>query len=471
MRRELPMLLLALAGCAPSLRSDLTRVQDLSRTPLAVDLADRDVDTSSSGEVRAMLSSPLNADAAVRIAVMGNRPLRATLRELGIARGQLSQAGLLPNPRLGVEFLPERNTQLEFRVEYDLMGLVLAPMRARAATADFEAARYQSAAAVLTLGFEVRAAFFGLQAAEERLRVAQRTLETFAAGREAAQAMFAAGNIPALDLASQEATYQQARITVAETELEALDRREELQRLMGLHGEETRWTVVGPLPAVPEELAMPDHMETRAVRASLMVAELRSRMESAARRAGVARVAGLIPELSVDVHALTGNPEQGTDSGSQATWRFGAGLDMTLPVFNRSQGQARATEAEFDGLMERTLGAAIDTRSAAREARNHVASAHVRARQYDGVIVPARAAVLAQTVLQYNAMAVGVFQVLEARRAQLDAELNAIEMRRMYWTECASLDALLAGVRVEAPNASSMSQRTSMNTQATSGGH
>jgi outer membrane protein TolC len=40
--------------------------------------------------------------------------------------------------------------------------------------------------------------------------------------------------------------------------------------------------------------------------------------------------------------------------------------------------------------------------------------------------------------------------LLEARRAELDAGLAAVEARREYWTAKAELDALLAGRRVQA---------------------
>jgi cobalt-zinc-cadmium efflux system outer membrane protein len=84
-------------------------------------------------------------------------------------------------------------------------------------------------------------------------------------------------------------------------------------------------------------------------------------------------------------------------------------------------------------------------RSAAREIRNRVVSAHGRARQYQEVIAPAQRRVTEQTLLQYNAMQLGIFQLLEARQAELDVELEYIETLREYWSTVARLGALLAG--------------------------
>jgi outer membrane protein TolC len=88
---------------------------------------------------------------------------------------------------------------------------------------------------------------------------------------------------------------------------------------------------------------------------------------------------------------------------------------------------------------------AVEIRSAAREVHSRVTSAYARARQYQNVILPAQRRVTAQTLLQYNAMQLGIFQLLEARQAELDAELDSTDTLREYWTAVAELGALLAG--------------------------
>lgn len=119
-----------LAGCT-SIRPDLRYVEDATQVRTADVTAD--VDPSVPREAKDLLAKPLDADAAVRIALLDNRELRATLREMGVARGQLVQASVLPNPVVEVEALPERTSNFELRAEYDVTGLVLAPIRARAA--------------------------------------------------------------------------------------------------------------------------------------------------------------------------------------------------------------------------------------------------------------------------------------------------------------------------------------------------
>jgi outer membrane protein TolC len=258
--------------------------------------------------------------------------------------------------------------------------------------------------------------------------------------------MVAAGNVSELDVASEEVAYERARIDVAKLELELATERENLQRLLGLHGAATSWVVRGGLPPVGPRPEVDGDLERRALTANLLLVERRQRLEALARRAGWTRAAGWIPDVSVDVHGLHGDPEE--DAVPDADWRFGAGISAEIPLFDRRQGTVASLEAEFDALLETYHGLALEVRSAAREVRSRVASSHARARQYQEVILPAQRRVTEQTLLQYNAMQLGIFQLLEARRAELDVELDSVETLREYWTAVAELGALVAGLHV-----------------------
>ena len=453
---------LGATGCmASSIGADVARVRGLADVTTLAQVADADVDSAPDQDARRILAQPLDADAAVRVALLNNRELRATLREMGIARGHVIQAGLLPNPVVEAELLPERNTQLELRVEYDITEALLAPRRARTAAPDLQATRYRAAAAVVELGYRVREAFYRAQSAEQRLALAQQVLDGFAAGRDAARALLAAGNIPELSLVHHEAAYEHARVTVAQLELEVAVQRERVQRLLGAHGPLTNWRVRGPLALAPERVEVPDRLEARALSASLELIEMRYRLDGVDRQGSLARAEGWIPDVTLDVHALQGNPEDSPPLVSDQDWRFGGGVGVAVPLFDRNQGKARALDAEFDALSERYFGAATDLRSLARETRSRLQSAHTRAWQYQDVIVPAQRRVTEQTLLQYNAMQVGVFELLEARRRELDAELASVETLREFWTATAALDALLAGRSVTGAAAETGSPRMS----------
>lgn len=437
-------LTLAAACASSSLRPELHKVRTLAKVERLPPLPPGNAEIGASDDPAGILDKPLDADAAVRLALLNNRELRARLRELGVQYGQLVQAGLIGNPAFEAEISPERNTRLELRVEYDVMSLVMAPLRKRAAEHELQAARLEAAGAVVQLGYEVRTHFYGLQAAAQRLQVAQRSLEALAAARDAALALLEAGNVPPLEASLQISAYERARIVVAKLELELLERREQLQRLLGLFGKATEWTLGGQLQPVPDELEPVENVERRALEANLDLRASEQRLEALARQTGIARTEGWLPHLDADVHALYGDPER----ASEPRVRWGGGVGLELPLFDHNQGTLRAREAEFDSGLERYQGLALELRSAAREASNRLASAHARARQYQRVIVPAQSRVMEHMLLQYNAMQLGVFQLLEARRAQLEVELDYAETLREYWSAAAELSALLSGRRV-----------------------
>lgn len=445
MRREWIALSLATfaSGCiSTSVHEDRALVRELARVTTELAEVDQPVEDTSANEVAPLLEAPIDANTAVQIALINNRALRAELRELGIARARVLGASMLPNPLVEAELQPERQTSVELRVEWNIAGLLLAPLRTEAAHADLDRARLDVAGQVIDLGYRVRVAFYDLQAATEILGITQHALEALGAAREAAHALQAAGNMRALDVAARDAAYEEERVRVAEAELECILMRERLQRLLGLHGEETMWTVEGALPNAPQEDADVEGIERRAIEASLELRALRAQMVGAARRAGLARVEGMLPEVLVDVHVLVGD-------GATAT-QIGGGLAVRLPVFDRGDAEVAAYEHTLDAAFERYVGMAIDVRSQARETRARVLSAGTRARHYAQVILPARRHVLDETLLQYNAMQVSIFGLLSALRERQMREVDAVRTRHEYACALASMDALLAGHHVSA---------------------
>jgi len=434
-------------GCASgSIRSDVRRVQELTRAAALPRVIESRVDPSRDPAVQSSLREPLDADAAVRVALLANRELRAKLRELGVARGQLLQAGLFPNPRAEVEVLPERGSELELRVEYDITRAVLAPLRARAFDAELEAARYRVASAVVDLAYRVRIGYLRMQAAQQRLTIAQQALAALDAARLAARALFAAGNLPALDLATHEAAHDRAAVDVERIALELATERERFTRVLGLADAPPSWRLRALLPTAPARAMAADDLESRALRASLELRGAHQHLVGLARQAGFARTEGLVPDVTVDVHALTSRPGS-PGLGTPSDWRFGGGVSLSLPLFDRQQGNALALDAAWRAGVERYYGMAAELRSEARELQQRLNSSHMRARKYQEVILPGQSRVTEQSLLQYNAMQLGVFQLLAARREQLDAQLAYVDTLREYWSVVVEIEALLQGRR------------------------
>jgi outer membrane protein, heavy metal efflux system len=427
-----------LVACATTPRPGPARLEDLARGPLPLPPPVGSLEADAAREVRELLAEPLTPDSAVRIAMLQNRELRAVLLEIDAARGRAAQAGTLPDPAFRFSLRRpvdgDGALQKDFALEYALTRALLAPRQSAPGQAEVEAERLRAASAALELGVRVRIAFHSWQAAWLRLAATNRMLDALAAGRDAARALFEAGNLRELDLVVHEAAYESARATAAEVELDLLERREALHRLLGLHGGASAWTARTELPA-PEEPELVADAEAEAVRSSLQLAEMRQRLEALARRTGLARLRGRIPEVRIAALA-----EQ--DDGR---WEVGGGATFTIPLFERQRGALAAYEAEFDALLERYEGAAVAIRSAAREARHRLESTYRRARHHLEVVVLARRRVVDHALRQVNAMELDVFELLRFRRELLEADLAAADALRDYWIARAGWDALVSG--------------------------
>lgn len=77
-------------------------------------------------------------------------------------------------------------------------------------------------------------------------------------------------------------------------------------------------------------------------------------------------------------------------------------------------------------------------------------------------------ALLAETLLHYNAMQLGLDALLDAWRGRVEVEIDAADALREAHTAAAALDTILKGARVHAPRAANA---TADSNTRTSGGH
>jgi len=431
-----------LAGCvAHSTAPDYGAVQSLVRERTQVELEPRS--SPSRGNIdpaaKTLLAEPLSVENAVRVALLNNRELRADLLGMGVARGQLVQASLFPNLDFEAQVRfsqdPGPGPQWDFGAGIDITKVILNGKRRGVAEAELEAARFRAAGATLDLGYRVRLAYYRVQELTQQLGLRRTAAEVLAAGREAAQALHDAGNLTELDRSIEEAAAESAQLAVAEAEADLVDGREHLNVLLGLYAGDTAWSVEPQLPEPAASLGDLARIESRAIQASLELAEMRSLVNAAARRAGLTEASGWLPELNVELHA----------EHDGAYWEVGPALTGKLPLFDRQQGDVLSQQAELNALRERYIAQAVAIRAAIRAARSRASSALARAERYRNVLLPLRERVVKQTLLEYNAMQVGVFQLLQARRDQIDTGSASVSVLLEYWQARARLEQLLAG--------------------------
>ena len=458
-----------LAGCASvrpqSAFDDVEETLD-GRVPYRVAWhTGEDADREAADAVDALLADSLTAEAAVQVALLNNRRLQATYEDFGVAQAELVQAGLLANPIFGARALwsleESAPPNLGFNVALDFLDVFYRPLRRRVATSAYEAARYRVAGAVLDLAARTRAAFVSAQAAQARLDLQRRIVENTEAGYTASRLLREAGNVPAVDLLAEQALYEQARLDLLVAEGDVAEQREALTRLLGLFGENAAYRLAGTLPPVPDapdfptvtasgemgtDQTMPMRMpaeaafdveafERAAVAASLDLAAARQDVETAAVRLGLSGAEAVLPEL----HA---GAELERDDGE---WELGPEVEIALPLFDQGQARRAAARAELRRSRALYYATAVDVRSAARQLAQRLATTRRAGLHYQRVVLPLRAELAQQTLLQYNAMQTGVFGVLQAQQMEAEAARRYFDALAAYWEARADADLLLQG--------------------------
>ena len=441
-RSELLALLLpaVLTGCV----ARDAGYQDVRRTVAARaghDVRWYAVDDSSvaSKRTRELLATPLTVDSAVQIALLNSAQVQSAFEEIGVARAELVSAMSLPNPSLEAALLHHVDSggapDLAFRAKLSLTRLLFLPWKSGAGNAELDARAVNVAGAVLDVAFAVREAFYDHQADMQIVELLRSVARGARASFEAAKRIHAAGNMTDLDLANEQALYEQARLDLSQIESKLLVSRERLSARMGLWGRDAGFKIEDRLADPPDTAPDVRSLERRALEKSLDLSAAKKLYTAAARKRNLAQAEGLLPELSAGAEAERDDEE----------WKVGPVAELELPLFYQGQGEVAAAEAEMRREQQRHRALATAIRAAARATGSRLLIARERAVHIKTVLLPLRERIVSETQLAYNAMSVGVFQLLESKRAQIQAGRAYVEALRSYWIAQAEVDQLLAG--------------------------
>ena len=98
-------------------------------------------------------------------------------------------------------------------------------------------------------------------------------------------------------------------------------------------------------------------------------------------------------------------------------------------------------------------------------------AARDRAVYYERIMLPLRQQIVDETLLQYNAMQIGAFQLLMAKRDQIETGAEYIAALRDYWLARARLEQILAGGSPSAPPRMVESATSTSRGETRTGGH
>lgn len=412
--------------------------------------------------VAGVLSDTLDVDDAVRVAVLNNRHLQATYESVGIAQADLVQAGLFENPsfdvHIGYPVEEDHAPDLGLSVSMNFLDFFHIPLRKAVAESAMEEASLLLSRDVLMLVADVQQAFYSYQGALQKWDMIEQVLAASEAAYVAAVQLREAGNIRSLDLDTEQAFFEQARLESAYAELAILQSREALNQLMGLWGENAEtWAIHSRLPVMQDLPESIEEAEQMAVDNSLDLAAVAQKLETYAHQKGIVDATSVLPRLKL-----------GVDAEREEAWEVGPGIGVVIPLFDQGQARQASVAAQIKQMQATYYGLAVDVRANTRALRQQVLSHYRIARHYQDTIVPLSSRISVGTQQQYNAMQIGVFQLLTARQQEIAAGKQYIDALLTYWHSHVAYEALTRGImRGAAPVAEHVTSRMPSSSRST----
>ena len=432
---------LVLAGCASlSPDSGFDAVQHTARDRLGQDVswvrteAER---IAADQRVAELLGTPLSAEAAVQVALLNNRGLQASFDELGIADADRVQAGLLPNPGFTFGRLRQgTGSEIDRSLTFNLSHLLTMPMARDIAGQRLEQTRGAAIISVLSLASQVRKAYYTALAAEESVRYMLQVQSAAEAGAELARRQAQTGNWNKLQQAREQGFYADAALNLARAEQVRGEAREQLTRLLGLWGEQTRFRLPERMPELPASASELPDIERTAMAQRMDVQAARLRTEQVAKSLGLTRATRFVNALEFGVMRNSFSEDQ-TERGFE--------ISVELPLFDWGTARVARAEAIYMQSVNRAAQTAVDARSEVRGAYANYRIRHDIARHYRDEIVPLKKRISDENLLRYNGMLIGVFELLADARSQITSVNGYIEALRDFWLAKADLDSAQLG--------------------------
>ena len=402
----------------------------------------RDVEASNQirEAIRALLRRTLTADSAVQIALLNNRELQATFEEIGIAQGDVVEAGLLKNPIFaGNARFPNRSpsgTNIEMSIAQEFFDLLIIPLRKKVAAAQLAKTKLRVSDAILKLAAETKTSFYELQAQQQLLGRLKAINETDATAVELAQRQHEAGNISDLDLANQQATYSQSKLDIAETSASIRSGREKLNRLIGTWGDDTAWKIDSELPELPARDFAQQRLESLAINQRLDLAATKVEIGALVGSLGITKTYRYVGSVEFGV-----DTEKETD-GQRVT---GPTWQLELPIFNRGQGRIAKLQAQLRQAERRLESEAVAIRAEVREARDRLIAKRDLTTYYRDELLPGRKKIVELTLTHYDAMLKSPYDLLLAKQNEISAERGYVDALRDYWIAHTDLERAVGG--------------------------
>jgi outer membrane protein TolC len=391
--------------------------------------------------VTRLLHRPLSADAAVQIALLNNLGLQAAYNRLGIAEALAVKASRPPALSFAIS---EVSTPIELDIERKIMGSLLSlltmPARTRIAADQFAQAELRAAEETLRVAAETRRAYVRAVATRQIVAALGEAKSSAEASADLAGQLKQTGAVNKLDQARRQVFATEMDAGFVDARQQAVATREKLTRLMGLWHADLDAYLPSALPSLPGSTRSLRAIEQDALNTRVDVQMARLEMEAMAKSYGLTRKTHFLNVLDA-----AGISKTQKDRGEKRADGGGYELVLEVPLFDFGKANVREAEQRYLEAANRLGQLGVNAASEAREAYGAYRATYAIARKYEGEVLPLHQTISAETELQYNAMQVDAFALLEAARARARAKVASIEAKRNFWLASTGLSVAMLG--------------------------
>lgn len=383
----------------------------------------------------------ISEDEAIATALWNNASYQELLADVGLSRADVMEAHQLTNPHFSTAF-PVGVKQLEFTLYLPLEAFWLRPRRLAAAQRSSQQTASRLVQDGLDLIRDVRVAYSDLALAEDRRRIAEKSVELSGRIAELAEARLRAGSASELDVTAAriDSLLQQQQWVRRLHEVDLA--RQRLRLLLGTPLTEIELDRSTPPPMFELECEV-DELVDRALESRPDLQAAQAACAAARHRARLARhdylgISAMLPDAN-------GKGEKGFEAGP--------GLTFTIPVFHQNQGAIARADAEVDRAERRcrTLGETIAME--VHGAHTRLAQAREELHTWEEAIVPTVEEAVCQSEKAYENGGASLLLTLETGRRLLDSEVRQAEASAELGRAVAELERSVGRRVFETPSA------------------
>ncbi|MCC7316634.1 MAG: TolC family protein [Planctomycetes bacterium] len=423
------------------------------------------------------IADGITTDEAVEICLLNNPSLQAAFLNVGIARADLVQSGLLSNPTLALSIaFPEGGgrSNIQATLAQSIVDLWQIPVRKRQAARSLDAAILDLARQAAQIAIDTKAAHYSAVAADQTLVIARENLQLAEQLLEAAQARQRAGAVGELDVNLVRGTLYSAELETQRARLESSTARRRLAILLGLTDVAqtlvltTPISIETPTPLDAEritDLALASRLDVQASRQEIEANRARvdleyrkifpdisigAYLERNERRALPGRnIAADTARASVAAGQLTAPEIQSRGQREQERSQeidsiFGPAFNLTLPIFDQNQAQIAKARFSYEQALKQLEAIERSVIQQVRQGVDQAETARSVAEYFRGKLLPQAQSNLDLSRESYAAGRASLIVLLDAQRVLLATRRDAIAAERDRATALAELELVVS---------------------------